>query len=137
MSDHEADLVRFSNFYNAYNVDWRADSPCNFDPNFDDPRCPMKCSIGVCLDGKLPCIPRCPKPPCCDNGCPTGFKPCRMRLIPPSDRHPCGLWCADVLDCPPPPPKKVYGTFVASKPCCRFCCIHTDPTKCKASCFSR
>ncbi|CAG9861871.1 unnamed protein product, partial [Phyllotreta striolata] len=137
MTRYEGDMVRFNNFYNNYNIDWRADSPCDFDPNWVDPRANMKCAIGVTVDGKCPYFPKCKKPPCCDKGCPTGFQPVRMRLTPPADRHPCGLWCGELYKCIVPPRRCVKGKFVPALPCCRFCCIHTNDHKCKASCFSR
>lgn len=34
-------------------------------------------------------------------GCPTGFKPCTMKLTPPPFCHPLGVWHAEIQPCPP------------------------------------
>ncbi|KAG5871866.1 hypothetical protein JTB14_033873 [Gonioctena quinquepunctata] len=105
MSEEEADRNRYANFYNNYNVDWHNDgatSNCFCDARKD------KCK-GVTSDGKNPCCEdykrtREQRQP--DKGCPTGFKPCTMKLTPPSNCHPCGVWCAEIQPCPPKPKKK-------------------------------
>lgn len=37
----------------------------------------------------------------CPAGCPTGFKPCEMKLTPPPFCHPLGVWMAQIQPCPP------------------------------------
>ncbi|KAL1490179.1 hypothetical protein ABEB36_012914 [Hypothenemus hampei] len=105
MTAEEAERWRYANFYNNYNIDWHAEGQAgrsNCPPV--DPRT-SRCK-GVTTDGKNPCCPKNKKLPVEDKGCPTGFKPCTMKLTPPSDCHPCGVWCAKVQPCPPKPKKK-------------------------------
>ncbi|KAF7287326.1 hypothetical protein GWI33_001689 [Rhynchophorus ferrugineus] len=107
MSEEEAERTRYANFYNNYNIDWHVDGK-NDANHCPDPRT-NRCS-GVTTDGKSPCCPEKQKPIVEeDKGCPTGFKPCTMKLKPPSDCHPCGVWCAEVQPCPPKPKKKTPG----------------------------
>ncbi|XP_023014962.1 uncharacterized protein isoform X2 [Leptinotarsa decemlineata] len=106
MSDEEAERTRYANFYNNYNIDWHPDGACAENQGPYDPR-KDKCK-GVTSDGKNPCCEdyRRTKKQCQDKGCPTGFKPCTMKLSPPPNCHPCGVWCAEVQPCPPKSKKK-------------------------------
>nr|CAH7749038.1 unnamed protein product [Callosobruchus chinensis] len=110
MSEEEAERTRYANFYNNYNRDWHSDSYNNRCPPAPDTR--NKCA-GVTIDGKTPYCEdyRKKKVYNVDKGCPTGFKPCTMKLTPPANCHPCGVWCAEIQPCPPKPKKKV-NTFL-------------------------
>lgn len=137
MSEEEAERTRYANFYNNYNVDWHAETG---GAAVEDPR-RGRCS-GVTTDGKNPCCPKKPPPPREDEGCPTGFKPCAMRLTPPPDCHPCGVWGAQIQPCPPKPKKKraQYQPGECTRPCCKHwapkeeACKYTDP--CRAHCVN-
>ncbi|XP_030762737.1 uncharacterized protein LOC115887446 isoform X1 [Sitophilus oryzae] len=139
ISEEEAERTRYANFYNNYNIDWHAESR-NASRACPDPRT-ERCT-GVTTDGKNPCCPDKKKPVEEDKGCPTGFKPCTMKLSPPNDCHPCGVWCAEVQPCPPKPKKKVsrYQPGPCKRPCCKHWkpkdgeCQYDDP--CKAHCFN-
>ncbi|XP_050304721.1 uncharacterized protein LOC126742185 isoform X2 [Anthonomus grandis grandis] len=103
MSPEEAERTRYANFYNNYNIDWHAESQGSSDAH-PDPRTD-KCK-GVTTDGSNPCCPKKKPVEEEDKGCPTGFKPCAMKLSPPAGCHPCGVWCAQIQPCPPKPKKK-------------------------------
>ncbi|XP_057664331.1 uncharacterized protein LOC130898810 isoform X3 [Diorhabda carinulata] len=138
MSDEEQFIYRHANFYNNYNIDWKTEAikPCG--PPSPDPRSDIKSKTGVTIDGKNPLCPCGPKKnDCCtDKGCPTGFKPCVMKMRPPANCHPCGLWCAEIQECPP----KLVGKSNGQRPCPKdsdICPIHCVPGKCKPMCFNR
>lgn len=63
--------MRYSNFYNNYNIDWHAESQGSREAA-PDPR-KDKCT-GVTTDGKNPCCPPVKKEIQEDKGCPTGDK---------------------------------------------------------------
>ncbi|RZC40857.1 hypothetical protein BDFB_000360 [Asbolus verrucosus] len=121
---------RFDNFYNNYNEDYRShNSGCG-----SEPPCPPK---KKCEDyRKQNNDDHCPDP-----GCPTGFKPCTMKLTPPPCCDPYLPWCAQVQPCPPKPKKKNKLEFgPCTRPCCKHWkpkdgpCLYDDP--CKAHCFN-
>ncbi|VEN62400.1 unnamed protein product [Callosobruchus maculatus] len=124
MSEEEAERTRYANFYNNYNVDWHADSYNNRCPPAPDTRDKCKGAYNV------------------DKGCPTGFKPCTMKLTPPANCHPCGVWCAEIQPCPPKSKKK--SNKYEPGPCKRPCCKHWKPKDgecqydlpCKAHCYN-
>lgn len=109
MTLEEAEISRYDNFYNNYNIDWHNNdvfSPC-------EPKCRPCCTSvkqkGQTLDGSSPCCfdyskndTWCPLP-----GCPTGFKPCSVNLIPPQSCDPCGFWKAKIQPCPPKRKKNI------------------------------
>lgn len=141
MSAKEAEETRYANFYNNYNIDYHTQSA---DPSDCDPYKSSKMN-GVTIDGKNPhcedsALKKKKKEPE-DKGCPTGFKPCSMKLTPPPGCHPCGVWCAEIQPCPPK--KKVSGPY-QPKECNRPCCKHWKPKDgeckydgvCKAHCFA-
>ncbi|CAG9861839.1 unnamed protein product, partial [Phyllotreta striolata] len=133
-SDQEY-ILRYSNFYNNYNSDYHTSSPCD-KPGKCDP------GVGVCGPPKY-CTDvrrrkKRPRPE--DAGCPTGFKPCYMKMFPPADNHPCGVWCAEVQLCFSKPK---YSNFYKPGPCKRPCCKHRPCTPpccydlpCKAACMN-
>ncbi|XP_018575818.1 uncharacterized protein LOC108914473 [Anoplophora glabripennis] len=142
MSPEEAEETRYANFYNNYNIDYHTQSEDA--PNGGSAYKEMRDneSRGVTTDGKNPLCPEKKKENNHrDKGCPTGFKPCTMKLCPPPGCHPCGVWCAEIQPCPPKP-KKVSGPY-EPKPCTRPCCKHWKPKDgeckydgiCKAHCF--
>ncbi|CAH1375587.1 unnamed protein product [Tenebrio molitor] len=144
MTPEEAEATRYDNFYNNYNIDWHNDSP-SWKNNCNTSCCTPAKRQGQTVDGKSPCCDEyytkqddcCPAP-----GCPTGFKPCTMRLTPPPCCDPCGVWCAQVQPCPPKAKKKT--NIYQPGPCCRPCCKHWKPKEppclyddpCKADCFN-
>ncbi|RZB39916.1 uncharacterized protein BDFB_007642, partial [Asbolus verrucosus] len=88
MSPSEREHFRIDNFYNNYNIDWRERDSCGGELLTCDNYTPKR--SGVTVDGKSPCCDR-PKlqDDCCPlPGCPTGFKPCAMKLTPPPCCHP-------------------------------------------------
>ncbi|CAH1125502.1 unnamed protein product [Ceutorhynchus assimilis] len=106
MSDADAEKFRIANFYNNYNIDWRSEASRS-SSRAPDPRTDKY--QGVTTDGKSPYCPEALKKQEAkeDHGCPTGFKPCKMKLAPPKDCHPCGVWCAEIQACPPTPKKRL------------------------------
>lgn len=80
----------------------------------------------------------------CDQaaGCPTGYKPCQMKLCQPPGCDPLGTWKATVQPCPPKPKKRVSNQYVPEE-CTRPCCKHWKPKggfclydkPCKAHCY--
>lgn len=103
-------------------------------------------ACGVTVDGQNP---RCVDyrknnndDDCCLTGCPTGFKPCTMKLCPPPCCNPLDPWRAQIQPCPPKPRKKVSNKYTPG-PCTRPCCKHWKPKDgpclydkpCKAHCF--
>ncbi|XP_028130688.1 uncharacterized protein LOC114326492 isoform X2 [Diabrotica virgifera virgifera] len=138
MTDEEQFLYRFANFYNNYNIDWRTEAlKCN-GPPAPDPRAMVKCKYGVTVDGKNPYVPRVHRNEncCTDKGCPTGFKPCVVKMCPELPGHPCGLWCAEVQECAPKPVCKTNAQRPSARGC-TICRIHCNPKKCTALCFNR
>lgn len=140
MTPEEAEETRYANFYNNYNIDYHTES--HAESNGSDPYKASR-SKGVTIDGRNP---QCEegkkkKEDHPDKGCPTGFKPCTMKLTPPPGCHPCGVWCAEIQPCPPKPKNNVSG--YKPKPCTRPCCKHWKPKNgeckhdgvCKADCF--
>lgn len=113
-------MNRYDNFYNNYNIDWHNDSP-RYKPA--RPQCTLAKQRGQTVDGKSPCCNECMKP--CDDGslpgCPTGFKPCTMKLTAPPCCDPCGIWFAEIQPCPPKPRKsKRYDPPLGdSGECCK------------------
>ncbi|KAF5298015.1 hypothetical protein FQR65_LT09826 [Abscondita terminalis] len=122
-------LTKKANFYNFHNCDYR------------------KTGLEMCG----PPAPRqAPKRKYCEDvrwkkqvesGCPTGFKPCDMRLCPPPLNHPLGTWTATIMPCPPKPrlkPSCKYDPFPCTKPGCLHkitrCCNYNCP--CKAHCYN-
>ncbi|KAF2901304.1 hypothetical protein ILUMI_04882 [Ignelater luminosus] len=101
--DPETDFkTRFANFYNNYNVDYHSQgiNSCS------SPR--RSSGFGVTVDGQSPrCVDyRKRSNDDCLNGCPTGFKPCTMKLCPPPCCNPLDPWRAQVQPCPAKPRKK-------------------------------
>ncbi|KAJ8976441.1 hypothetical protein NQ317_016060 [Molorchus minor] len=143
MSQEQAEKTRYANFYNNYNIDYHPDSSSACPPPAVENR-KNKCK-GVTTFGKSPCCEDYmkKKKPCGDKGCPTGFKPCTMKMTPPPGCHPCGVWCAEIQACPPKPRKKV-SCFYVPGPCTRPCCKHWKPKDgrciypkpCKAHCYN-
>lgn len=103
---------------------------------------------GVTIDGRSPCSgaerkkkevkKAIPTP-----GCPTGFKPCTMKLVAPPNCDPAGIWMAQVQPCPPKPAKKVSNVYKpgpCKKPGCKHWkpkdppCLYDQP--CKAHCYN-
>lgn len=142
MTEQQAIDSRYSNFYNNYNVDYHNEGGKNCSSNND---CPPAKRKGATLDGNNPCCEdyrRKPPENCECGGCPTGFKPCTMKMTPPADCDPAGIWCAQVQPCPPKPLKKVsnvYNPGPCKRPCCKHWkpkdgpCLYDDP--CKAHCY--
>lgn len=87
--------LRYDNYYNNYNIDWHS-LGLGKTPEYPDPRT-AKCR-GATLDGRNPCEYVKPPRMNCDDGCPTGFKPCAMKMVGPL---PCGVWCAQIPKCTP------------------------------------
>lgn len=142
MSPEEAEEKRYANFYNNYNIDYHTQSAGETNGGESYRAMRDNKTRGVTIDGKNPLCPEKKKEENHrDKGCPTGFKPCSMKLTPPPGCHPCGVWCAEIQPCPPKP-KKVSG-FYEPKPCTRPCCKHWKPKDgecqydgiCKAHCF--
>ncbi|CAG9829560.1 unnamed protein product [Diabrotica balteata] len=122
---------RYHNFYNAYNEDWHCITPSNRGPK------------------QIPERGKKPKTNCEDylrrrksptRGCPTGFQPCYMKLSPPCNNHPCGIWVAEIQKCLPKPKKSnEYVPGPCTRPCCMHkpcseqCCCYDFP--CKAHCY--
>ncbi|CAH1112750.1 unnamed protein product [Psylliodes chrysocephalus] len=134
LTEDQEYILRFSNFYNNYNKDYHTISPCSKPP---------KCvpGMGVCGPPRY-CtdVKRKKNRPLAEEaGCPTGFKPCYMKMFPPADNHPCGVWCAEVQLCPQKPRQpKFYNPGPCKRPCCKHRpssgrCIYDLP--CKAACF--
>lgn len=144
MSEEEAFKTRYANFYNYYNSEGKND--CSGSSGGGPiPPCTPERKKGVTPDGKSPCcedLMAKKKPDCSVGGCPTGFKPCTMKMTPPYDCDPAGIWKATVLPCPAKPRKKV-STFYTPGPCTRPCCKHWKPKDppckyddvCKAHCY--
>lgn len=133
LTPEEAERSRFDNFYNNYNIDWHSESPC----------CKSCCKAPEQSRKSRCCEDYTKQDDCCPApGCPTGFKPCTMRLTPPPCCDPCGVWCAQVQPCPPKAKKKT--NIYQPGPCCRPCCKHWKPKEppclyddpCKADCFN-
>ncbi|EFA09789.1 uncharacterized protein LOC661071 isoform X1 [Tribolium castaneum] len=146
LTPEEAERSRYDNFYNNYNIDWHNDSSSCKDHDHDHCCTPEK-QRGQTVDGKTPCCEDYTKNKQQDEcrplpGCPTGFKPCTMKLTPPPGCDPCGIWCAQVQPCPPKPKKKSkkYEPGPCTRPCCKHWkpkegpCLYDDP--CKAHCFN-
>ncbi|XP_025834624.1 protein PYRICULARIA ORYZAE RESISTANCE 21-like [Agrilus planipennis] len=99
--DEKIDL-RYDNFYNGYNLDWR-------NPTFDFiPKPDPNRACGQVVDGKSPICNdpvvlaqrrKC-KQPEDKPGCPRGYQPCMMKLKPPKGCDPCGIWIAELPPCP-------------------------------------
>ncbi|XP_063923952.1 keratin-associated protein 9-8-like isoform X1 [Zophobas morio] len=128
----EEERARYNNFYNNYNIDYHSVSPsCPYCP----PEIPQK--QRCCQDYTIK-----KDEGCCTAGCPTGFKPCSMKLTPPPCCDPCGVWCAQIQPCPPKPKNKneKYVPGPCTRPCCKHWkpkegpCLYDDP--CKAHCFN-
>lgn len=146
MTEEEAINSRHANFYNNYNVDYRT---FGHEDAENQNNCSPEKKKGTTLDGGDPCCEdytkkrnnskkKTPIP-----GCPTGFKPCTMKLTPPPNCDPAGLWIAQVQPCPPKPPKKVsnvYKSGECKRPGCKHWeskegpCLYDEP--CKAHCFN-
>ncbi|XP_063923960.1 uncharacterized protein LOC135138046 isoform X2 [Zophobas morio] len=119
MTLQEREDSRYDSFYNNYNIDWHSESP-RYANKYIRPECTPDKQKGQTVDGKSPCCDCLPCEPCLDVGCPTGFKPCTMRLTPPPCCHPCGVWCAEIQPCPPKPKKCLHykiGAALETKPC--------------------
>lgn len=108
---------RFDNYYNNYNVDWRNPGKGTY-YCFTRFRMPGA-ECGVTVDGKSPILANRPLKECIRWGCPRGFKPTMMKMRPPPLCDPCGVWCAEVQECPPKRPKvsisltcrKIYSNY--------------------------
>ncbi|XP_056633876.1 uncharacterized protein LOC130443331 [Diorhabda sublineata] len=131
MSDEMAEKYRYMNFYNAYNEDWHMSTPSSRPPKQtpQDTHPPSS----KCEDYR-----RKRKQP--TKGCPTGFLPCDMKLSPPCNGHPCGVWSAEIQKCLPKPKKSnKYTPGPCTRPCClhkpvpESCCCYDCP--CKAHCY--
>ncbi|KAK5644512.1 hypothetical protein RI129_005812 [Pyrocoelia pectoralis] len=90
------------------------------------------------------CVPITGEKECCDEnaGCPTGFKPCKMKLCPPPGCHPLDTWQATVQPCPPKNKPRPSVKYYPGE-CTRPCCVHWKPKDgvckydqpCKAHCY--
>ncbi|GJQ75898.1 hypothetical protein Trydic_g17958 [Trypoxylus dichotomus] len=107
--EREAYNSRYDNFYNNYNINYHEQAIVHRDNHSRNGLCPPDRRGGVTVDGKGPC---------CEDymlqkkdngnankGCPTGFKPCTMRLYPPQCCNPIAPWGATVMPCASKPPK--------------------------------
>lgn len=103
MSSEEAENSRYDNFYNSYNNDWHNNAVLSTCEPKCRPCCTLEKQKGQTLDGKSPCCFDYPKNDtwCPPPGCPTGFKPCSVKLTPPQCCDPCGVWKAKIQPCPP------------------------------------
>ncbi|XP_022909634.1 DBF4-type zinc finger-containing protein 2 homolog [Onthophagus taurus] len=137
---------RYDNFYNNFNVDYHQQAMS--DEKGTPPRTGHEGPCG--RDGKRPCAdykkikiePRTHY----DSGCPTGFKPCQMRLCPPPCCNPIGVWRAQVMPCPPGGKKDISVPNLLPPPecCTRPGCKHWKPpggpclyeAPCRAHCFN-
>lgn len=139
MSQIEAERTRYANFYNNYNIPYQSTYNPYEKPTHNNPRK----AYGATVDGKSPicCEDYRKKPKKRDEGCPTGFKLCTMKLTPPCDGHPCGVWCAQIQPCPPKPKPKTtpYSPGECTRPCCKHWKPKQPPCKydkpCPAACF--
>ncbi|KAK4875224.1 hypothetical protein RN001_011646 [Aquatica leii] len=129
--DPEADFIsRKSNFYNYHNVDYRKTGR-ELDPPPNPRQRPKE---KYCEDYKA-------QKDGSSKGCPTGFKPCEMRLCPPPCCNPLGTWTATVMPCPIK--RTVPDNRYVPGPCTRPCCLHWYPkggfckydAPCKAHCY--
>ncbi|XP_049823689.1 uncharacterized protein LOC109607180 isoform X2 [Aethina tumida] len=113
LSEQERMELRYDNYYNNYNIDWHS-LGLGKTPEYPDPRT-AKCR-GATLDGRNPCEYVKPPRMNCDDGCPTGFKPCAMKMVGPL---PCGVWCAQIPKCTPKTHEKHNRNYTtkARNPC--------------------
>ncbi|KAJ8920049.1 hypothetical protein NQ315_011702 [Exocentrus adspersus] len=136
MSQEEAENTRFANFYNNYNVDYRAEAAGK--RNGLDPYGENK-SQGVTIDGKSPSCPehlKKKKEEPRDQGVSQRFQTLFHEINPAVRLSP--------LRCVPCPPKrKNVSEVYQPKKCTRPCCKHWKPKDgeckydgvCKAHCF--
>lgn len=141
---------RYDNFYNNYNIDYREQAIVHRDLNGGGGCCGPPRQQGVTVDGKSPCCEdymqkRNGTDDCANKGCPTGFKPCQMRLSPPMCCNPIGVWGAQIMPCASKPTKPEVSSFLpppdqCTRPGCKHWkpeggpCLYDDP--CKAHCFN-
>ncbi|KAK9722841.1 hypothetical protein QE152_g19470 [Popillia japonica] len=102
---------RYDNFYNNYNIDYHEQAIVHRDQNGGTCHSGAR-NRGVTVDGKSPQCedylvqPRSGLDSCANKGCPTGFKPCTMKLAAPQCCNPIAPWGATIMPCaskPPPP----------------------------------
>ncbi|XP_019879257.2 uncharacterized protein LOC109607180 isoform X1 [Aethina tumida] len=133
MDPEEMFQKRYSNYYNYYNVDYKQkEKSCKVNPV-------RVIRTSHCEDYSLK-----RSEPQEDPGCPTGFKPCSMKMTPPASRHPCDAWCAKIEPCPPKRKKKAEKYNGDPACCTRPCCKHWQPKEgpcmydcpCKAHCYN-
>ncbi|KAK5644484.1 hypothetical protein RI129_005784 [Pyrocoelia pectoralis] len=96
-SEAEGLRNRTLNFYNNYNIDYHLtgdEFKCKKIPKRNMPH--YTATVG----GRFPNSPHTGEE-CIDEGCPTGFKPCKMKLCPPIGCHPLGTWYASIQPCSP------------------------------------
>ncbi|KRT82871.1 hypothetical protein AMK59_3584 [Oryctes borbonicus] len=147
--ERDAYNSRYDNFYNNYNIDYHEQAIVHRDQQGGNSMYAPARQQGVTVDGK--------RPHCEDylqqkknngdgnKGCPTGFKPCSMRLFPPQCCNPIAPWGATIMPCPPKPPKPDVSTVLpppelCTRPGCKHWkpeggpCLYDDP--CKAHCFN-
>lgn len=145
MPEEQALKLRYANFYNNYNIDYHnyGDQDCGKETS-----CTAEKRRGTTVNGSDPCCEdytkqRDAKRKKSIPGCPTGFKPCKLKLTAPPNCDPAGIWLAQVQPCPPKPRKKV-STLYKPGPCKRPGCKHWRPKEgpclydepCKAHCYN-
>uniref|UniRef100_A0A6P7F765 Uncharacterized protein LOC114326492 isoform X1 n=1 Tax=Diabrotica virgifera virgifera TaxID=50390 RepID=A0A6P7F765_DIAVI len=138
------------NFYNNWNIDYRDQVRKQYGQYNEQRCCPgitlntqracCGCELESSSAEKQNTIPN-------ETGCPFGYQPCLLKLLPPPDQNPCGAWCAE-LKLPRPgttvcKDRKKENTDV-SKTCQRPCCKHWKSKEgeckydlpCKAHCYN-